>query len=669
MTQPTTPGKHRLPLPLKWVAALLAVAGLALLGTWIGQRTLRSPGRKRAAQIWLDRNLNTDVAILGDMSVRLNLLRSSRLAFTDIEIEHPNAIFSGKLLNAALFEARVTPWALAGLWPDRLNLSLRRFAIEVEQDETGEWSTDGLAVPFAIDTETAVFPFPAPAISSWLLKLSEGALVVRRHDLEMRAEISGEASGAPETGRFVLKLDKARIEFGQPDAPEERPTGLIGPLSAVFSRSAGGGAEYFPPVLERCDFPVEDLPLSILPFLFAGLPMKNAAGLFNGGFMIDRKDGNAAGLAIEGELRNTPLTAFGLPHRAPLRMEWTSAADRDGAGVNIHLGPQGFGAFDISMPLNNSGRPTGLSLRGDVAVLDTLAELFSRHPAWSEWLTLTFPSVEWLSSGWHGFGWSGADMRLSLTRSAAGIRLAGDLGFAGGRAAIEMVPDNPDMPIVVVSEKADAGLFVKALASRLPEAFLANMASGSLDFTWRGIPDPSGGFDAWGVALVFTAPEIRTAESGAWWGGLTRIAKAISDLFPDWNKDEREGVLRFTTLQSIQPRQISVVADWNRQGELGIEFRAHGPIFGQSAGYLESDGNGGWRGEILFLGESELIREAGRANQTLGHALSMLATGTGIRMTFIAAADGAVEFDFPFLADLEEARKIRISEDGGEGDG
>jgi hypothetical protein len=143
------------------------------------------------------------------------------------------------------------------------------------------------------------------------------------------------------------------------------------------------------------------------------------------------------------------------------------------------------------------------------------------------------------------------------------------------------------------------------------------------------------------------------AESGEWWGGLIGVAKKISDALPAWGGGDAGGILGLTTLPELRPGQISIVANRNESGQFGLEFRSHGQIFGQMAGYLEKNGDSGWEGEILLFGPSRLIDETAKANPDLGRAISGLANGSGLRMTFQIDAEGSLMFDFPFLQEAE----------------
>ncbi|MDR1534641.1 MAG: hypothetical protein LBU64_06020 [Planctomycetota bacterium] len=636
--------------PLYWGAAILFLAGAAWLAAWLTQRSLRSPARKRAVKSWLDDRLNADVSLLGAMSARINLLRPSRLVLENVEIDHPNAVFPGKFLVAGRIEALIAPWSLVGLWPDRLGVGIRDFILSVEGDETGEWSLDGLARPVGPGEGHADFPFPEPSFSSWRMELSGGLLYLRRHGRELEIPLDGELGGSAGNRGISLRLAGAGLTLRDGTESGRERRGRMESVSVLFSRALPL------PLPERCDIEVSDLPLSLLHFLAAGFPLEDIPGNFTGSLRIRPFPGALALLSMEGELREAQLAAFGLPRQVPLRLSWPLGPKRDDLKAEIRLGPPGFGSFEITLPLDRTGNFKLLGLRGDVAVLDSMSDLLRLQAEWPKWLTLVFPSVEWVSSGWLGFGWSGGGMRLSLAGSAAGLRLTGEADFLGGRARLEMIPGRPEAPIGVTLENGEARQFAEAVSPWLPESFRVKVQSGGFAFNYRALPDGEGNFPDWGAGLVFSNQEIRLAESGSWWGGLAGIAKAISEALPDWGGGDGSGILRLTTQPLWLANQMSVVVNRNRDGMFGLEYRAHGEVFGQSAGYLEKSGDGDWLGEIVFFGPSRLVEETKKANPDLGGTLEELSRGSGIRTVFRVPAQGEPDFSFPFLEAARERR-------------
>lgn len=639
---------------LRWCAVLGVLVFLAWLASWLGQRSLATPAKKRAMQSWLDENLNADVSLLGGMTVRLNLVRNSRLVFHNTEVEHPNPVFPGKFARIGRMGAWASPFAMAGIVPGVLDIRVNDVKLDIEQGENGEWSLDGLMRPLA-SGETP-FPFLVPKVSRWKATVENGALALRRRGYELTLDIEGEIEGRPGGERIAARAPRLEYAFGSVDAePADRRAGSAGPVSLTLRQGAAIG-DMPAPVPGRCEALVENLPVSALPFFLQGIPMDGAPGVFNGLLRYDEHPGAAGALFMEGELKDVPLGVFGLPRNAPLRLTWPLAPTADGLEANVHMGPSGYGAFGMTVSLDEQGAPRLLSMRGDVAALDDIPAFFTMHSRWPDWLSRAFPRLVWRTGSWRGFGWRGSNLVLELSRSMAGLTLNGEGEMFGGKIRLAMTPDQADAPITVAAERLDAAQLSARLSQSLPEPFRANISGGGVNLTWRGFPSGDGSLDDWGAGMVWAKPLVDLRGSGEFWRSMAGAALPIADAMPRWGGGATGELLALAEENSLQLDQLSIVSERDADGSMLIEFRAYGGSFGQVTGVIERRADGAAEGEFLLAGASRLLEAVARANPDFAKALDFLANGApGLRVSFVMRPDGGLAFTHHFL---EDARRV-----------
>lgn len=653
--QHDTGKKRRMPFTartLKWCAAALLLLALAGLAIWLMQRALRTPARKRAMQSFLDENLNADVALLGNMSVRLNVLRRSRLVFENTEIDHPNPIFSGKFARIGRMDARVFPWAMAGLAPGHADLFLTDAHFLVAENDSGEWSHMGLMKPLAVNDTP--FPFPLPKISDWRTEIRDGSVTVVRRGLDLKLGLNGHFDGRPDRDRIDFHADEMPFTFGPSDAAQPK-RGSAGPvdLRLLLGRERG---DLPLPVAGRCRVDVRGLPAATLPFFVDGLPLDDSPGAFDGVIRYDEHPDAAGTLALEGELVDVPLAIFGLPRQNPLRVVWPVGPKKDNLQAQIHLGPAGFGAFTMDIGLDGAGSPRNLVMRGDVGALDDLPALFTKYSWWPTWLSRTFGSVEWRTGAWRGFGWSGNNLLLTLTRSTAGLNLTGEGEMFGGRVRLSMTPDQHDSPITIAAERLNAEQLAAKLTQMLPEPFRVRLFGAHVNLTWRGFPSADGTIENWGSGLVWAKPVVDLPGSGEWWELMADVSQAIAEELPEWGGGNPAGLLALADVDAMHLDQLSAVAEHGADGTLTVEFRAYGGTFGQATGVVERLRSGAVQGELLLAGPSRLLREVEKANKEFALALELLANDSfGLRVAFHMEPDGELTFHFPFL---DDARRV-----------
>ncbi len=648
---------------LRWGAVLVAAAAAVALALWLAERSFASPARKRAVQAWLDGAINADVAVLGDMRMRLNLFRDSGLVLTDVEIEHPNPVFPGKLARIGRLGAWAPPWSAAGILPGSVAFLAENVRIGIEQAASGEWSHDGLMQP--LDAAHAEMPFPMPNIRHWDMDIKNGHLDLRRRGYALELDADARVAGRAGREWFHLGANSVPFAFGRADA-EERKTGTLDRigLRLLF----GDGVASLPvPVPGQCEALVSGLPVSILPFLATGIPMEDSAGVFNGVIRYDT-NGDAAGTVfVDGELRDAPLAVFGLPRNSPLRLSWP-IAPKPGAKIraDLRMGPSGFGAFTMTIPLADDGRPEGLNVRGDVAALDEIPGFFLQYPLWPDWLSRTFPLIEWRAGKWRGFGWEGEDIVLSLSRGAAGMNLSGTANLLGGRARLTMAPGQDGVPVTVASESLDGAAVAERLSRQLPAQFRTKIRGSAASASVRGLPDGGGGLSEWEAGIVWSDPVVDVAASGSWWASLARVPEAMAMALPEWGGGDGAELRALAGAKEFALRQLSVVAKKTADGALSVEFRAFGDAVGQAAGLLEYHPDGTIEGEVLVTGESGGLAAVERANPEFARVLRLLANGsTGLRMAFRHDAERGGEFIFPFLRDALTLRESLRSRDAG----
>lgn len=637
---------------LKWCAVVVVLLGCAWLSIWLLQRALRAPARKRAMQSWLDENLNADVSLLGEMAVRINLVRRSRLLFDNTEIEHPNPIFPGKFARIGRMEARALPWSVAGLAPGHLDLYFNNARFLIAENESGEWSHLGLMKPLAVSNTP--FPFPFPKVGDWRAELKASSFILARRGHELNIDLNGYIDGRPGRDVIGFHADDMGFSYGPLD-PAQRQHGSAGPVNLQL-RLGDERGELPLPVAGRCAAKVSSLPMSVLPFIIDGLPLGDAPGAFHGMIRYNELADAEGALQLDGELVDVPLTVFGLPRNNSLRVTWPVGPKRDDMQAQVHLGPAGFGAFTLNIGLGADGMPRSLNMRGDAAALDDIPLYFTKLSQWPDWLSRTFRVIEWNTGSWRGFGWSGRNLQLVLTRSTAGLNLTGEGEMLGGRVRLAMSPDQPDGPITIAAERLNAEQLSTRLSQLMPEPFRTRITGSHVNLTWRGFPDSEGAINEWGTGMVWAKPVIDVRASGAWWRCISELSRAVAAALPEWGGGDPSGLFALADVDAISLDQLSSVAERNEDGGMTVEFRAYGGAFGQATGIFERRRNGAVAGEFLLAGPSRLLQEVERANQELALALDLLANDSlGLRISFAMEPDEPLEFHFPFL---DDARRV-----------
>ncbi len=642
---------------------VLVLAGLGWLAGWLVQRSLGTPAQELAVRAWLDEHLNADVSLLDEMVVRLNFVRDSRLVLYNTEIEHPNPVFPEKFARIGRVGAWAPPLAVAGLLPGRLDIRFRDLKLAFEQGENGEWSHDGIMRPLAAgDTP---FPFPLPEVSEWLVTLEESSLNLRRRGYELSLNLEGEIRGRPESEYVAARFGKNDFAFGRADA-ETALAGAAGPATLAVNLADAG--ELPVPVAGRCELTVESLPVSTLPFFLQGIPMDEAPGVFNGVIRYDEHPHAAGALAMEGTLTDVPLGVFGLPRNAPFRLTWPIAPDGDGREAVMHIGPPGYGAFELAVKLDGKGGPRLLSMRGDVAALDAVPQFFTRYSRWPDWLSRAFPRVRWRTGSWRGFGWQGTNLELELSRSMAGLNLTGEGEMLGGRVRLSVAPDQPDAPITVAAERLDTGQLSSKLSQFLPDPFRAHIVGGHVNLTWRGFPSPEGTLEEWGTGMVWAKPVVDLSGCGRFWRVMTGVAGIVADALPGWGGGDPAELQAIARETSIPLDQLSIVSEKGGGGEMLVEFRAYGASFGQATGLAERRRDGAVEGEFRLAGASRLLEAVRRAQPELARALDFLANETpGLRISFRMEPGGELTFGHHFLDDAARIhRELTEAASGGE---
>lgn len=645
-------GKKPRALPkrlIRLAVVLVLLAGVAQLAIWLVQRSLRSPNKKRAVQSWLDEKLNADVSGLGDMSVRLNLIRPSNLVLRDVQVEHPNPLFDGRFAAVRRIEADVSILSLSRLWAGNLDLLLQGMSLSIEENDAGEWSTQGLMQP--LSSPATAFPLPIPRAARCMVTIDQSDLTLRRRGYLFELDLNGEVSGSKGRNRFRASLRKMPFKFGRVD-DESRYEGSFGPAAMSFLYPEAPG-EFPLPIPGRCELSVEKLPVATLPFFAPGIPLDGTPGVFNGTITYQEHPAALGSIGLEGTLADVPLAVFGLPRDAPIRLAWPVMPVRDDVSAHIHIGPSGFGAFTVDIPLDQSGKPNMLTMKGDVAALDDLPLLLSKYSKWPDWLSRTFPAIEWRSGTWLGFGWNGTNMRLGLSRHTAGLNLNGEAEMMKGRVRLALNPEQADAPLTIAAERLDAQLMAVKLSQMLPEPFRAHLSGAHVNLTWVGSYDVAeGSISEWATGMVFAKPTIDVSASGSWWKGAVGLVGAIADALPEWGGGDDAPLRALADRKSIAMDQLSIVGEKDAEGGMIIEFRVYGDEFGQATGILEKRPDGTIEGEFLLAGTSSILDAVATANPELGTALGLLAHDSlGMRIVFRTDLDGNPVFSYPFLDD------------------
>lgn len=643
----------------RWVPVCLLATAVAWLGTWLYQRSLMSGNKRRAMQLWMDENLNADVSLLKEVEVRINLLRRSRLTLKNVEIEHPNPLFPGKFVVASRLEGRCSPFALSKLYPGRLELDFEDFTVSLEENENGEWSTDGILRPLA--APNAPFPFPLPKVSDWNAELEGGTLKVRRRGYEFSLGVDAQLRGRPGRDRIALHARPSSFSLAR-DGFDKVATGSL--IHAECRLLRGQGEDELPtPIPGLCAAGVDGLPVAVLPFLFPGMPLSDPNGHFTGAIRFDEAPDAEGVVVADGELRDVPLSVFGLPRHAPVRLTWPVRPKGEKSAAHLRMGPPGFGAFEIHMPLDSSGAPRLLSMRGDVAALDDLPSLFIKHSLWPDWLSRSFPAIEWRSRKWLGFGWSGDNLQLNLSRTTAGMNLTGEAEMMNGRVRVALVPDQDDTPIVMAAERVDAQLLALKLSQMVPKPFHVQLSGAHANLTWSGLVDERNGLTEWGTNMVFAKPVVDLSASGTWWKGLYGVTESIIRALPEWGGGDDSELRRIFEKTGIELDQLSIVAERMADGKFELDFRAYGDSFGQVTGMIERYPDGTAEGEYLLAGTSGVIAAVERVNPDFALVLDLLANDSlGLRVLFHIPPGGEPVFSYPFLEDAKQVRDDLVRE-------
>lgn len=641
---------------LRWALIALGVVFVTWLAIWLTERSLKSSARRRNFQSWLEDSLNADVDFSGSVAVRLNLVRSSRLGVNRLEIDHPNIISSGKFITAERVNAWAPPWSVFKVWPGVLDVEAEQVNILIEENEAGEWSTAGLMNPLV--SPEADFPYTVPRLSGWEAHLEDSFLILRRRGLELRMGLRGTIASRVGSDQFSLRLRQAPVHFGAVGA-EERTTGSFRQLAlaARFVKPPGMSPSIIP---EHGSVQVDNVPLAILPFLFPGIPTTATSGSYQGRIGLREAAPGSYLAELDGQINDVNLSVFGLPNNAPLRARWPLGASATSTEATLHIGPSGFGAFQIAIPFDLLGNPKLLNLKGDVAALDDLPSLLTKHSTWLDWLSRRFPSIEWHSGQWLAFGWTGENMTLRLTRTAAGLNLFGEGNLHGGRVRVALSPTDRSAGMTVAAERINAAQTAAKLVSMLPDPLRVVMTGEHANLTWNGsFPEREGELSRqWGSAMVLSRPVFELEGAGAWWRELARGPLVVAERLPDWGGGDATGLEVLAGIKSMGLDQLSLVTEKTAAGMLRVEFVGFGDALGQIAGWVEANQDApGFGGEFYLTGNSRLVSEVRRANPHFGRALDLLiANALGLRVTFRWQPETGIVFELPFL---DDAWKIR----------
>ncbi|MDR0361919.1 MAG: hypothetical protein LBJ46_04430 [Planctomycetota bacterium] len=642
------PAPSRCRRVIKWAAFVLFLAGCAWMALWFTERSLNSHRRQRRLQSWLDERLNADVSLLRQVRVHLNPLRSSRLTASDIEIEHPNVIFPGKFVILRQASVWTEPLALLGVSADRLRVRLDGLKMAVEENDSREWSAAGLLDP--IMQPDKKFPYPVPSISGWELRLANSVLFLRRRGFELALNLDLAMASA---GSNRVILQPTRIPFTlRRDNPDGEYHGEITSSTASFKILAASGAdlELAP---EHCEFKVSGLPLAILPFFMRALPIDELPGEFHG--MIRFEDSPEGGMAAvcEGEIRDASLSIVGLPRSAPIRIVWP-LGDLVDRTASVRMGPAGYGGFDLRIPFDSQGAPKMLEMHGDVGALSDVPQLFSAYLPWLEWLSRTFPVIEWKAGSWLGFGWSGENLSVTLSRATAGMNVFGEGEMLGGRVRVAMNPGHGDGLVTIAAERLDPQLLAVKLTQLLPDNWRIAMKGDHTNLTWRGYPPGDERERDWAATLVFSRPRIDLDNSGVWWLGLRGIIEAAAQTVR-LRGGTPEALDKLAASGELAPEQFSVVAVNDETG-LEVEFLSHGGALGEVGGEIRRDDGGAWKGALTMVGPSETLAAAKADDPAFGRVLEILAAmPDGLPTGFAEDDKGGIGFHYRFL---DDARRL-----------
>lgn len=642
---------------LQATAAVVALSALLWLAAWLAQRSLSSPRHKRAVQAWLDTTLNADVSFHDSMVLRLNLLRPSRLVLRNLEVEHPNPVFSSQFLTAGSAGVWVPPWAATHLWPGKARFRVEDLAVNIEQNDEGEWSLAGFMNPIA--KSDVCFPYPMPSISGWTAQLPNTTVTLARRGARLALQFDGEAMGSIENSIAACTAQSAEFAYTPPGAE----TPLTGRLSHVVCEARLQPGAQPEPVAGRCYMDATDLPVRMLAFFLPGIPLAGAPGVFNGRIELAQAPDTDGVLRAEGELSDMNLAAFGLPRQVPLSLSWPLRPQGQNNRAEIRIGPPGFGGFNISAELDPAGRVKDLVLRSSVMMLDEMRGMLSVHASWPAWILRQAPSLQWQADSWQGFGWAGTDIRLALSRSGDAFTLTGDAELMNGRMRLALVPDNDAVPITISIEGMDAAQLLSRLQQQLPEPLRVSIIADSANLTWRGMRTGPADIGMWDCAIVFSRPVLDLEKCGAWWALYKNIPDAVINALPDWGGGTPHALQELVRRKASALDQFSLILERDT-GDTLCEFRAHGAQTGQIFGSIGHFSGEQTEGELYLAGQSELVDAAYAANPRLGSLLDLMAKESlGLHVTFSIDPDGRPEFRYPFLDDALRLSRELEAED------
>ena len=639
---------------IKLTAPVVALIALLWLAAWLVQRSYNSSIRQRQLQDWLDQSLNADVSQLGRLRLRVNVVRNSRLYINKLEVEHPNPLFPGTFLTLGEIVARVPFYALFRLKSGDLSLNILKLRALFEQNEMGEWNADGFMQP--LSQRRVAFPFPIPALSGFSGVLRESELVIRRRGYEIRFALDLGMEYSGESRRFTIRAANIPFTFTHLESGKTFNSTISSSVASVLFASGSAWPFRFSP--ENCEFRIDNLSMSALPFFFAGLPAEMLPGTLAGLLRIADDGKNGTWATLEGEIRDMPLTLFGLPRKAPIRLRIPLGASSAERAATVRLGPSGYGGFDLNIPINEQGKPKGLSMHGDIISIEDVASVFSDGGNWAEWLSSMLPSIVWRARKFVGFGWEGENFRLDLSRSTGGMNLLGEAEMMGGMVKMAVNPGKETpLRVTVAAKDLDAKALTAKLAKLIPEPWAASLVEGKGSLTWRGELGAPNGKGEWNFGFVVNKPEIDVAASGEWWRTFAALPEVLADALPGWGGGSGDELRSMAAAGRLHLEQLSIVSVGGQEDGVRVEFVAQGMGNDEIGGWVEKTGDTGMRGELFYVGVTDLIDAAARANPEMGKVLGMMSnTPVGLQASFTYQPDGGLKFTYPFL---REAQRLR----------
>lgn len=314
------------------------------------------------------------------------------------------------------------------------------------------------------------------------------------------------------------------------------------------------------------------------------------------------------------------------------------------------------------LPFDSQGAPKLLEMHGDVAALADVPALFNRYLPWLDWMSRVFPVIEWKAGTWLGFGWSGENLAVTLSRSTAGMNLFGEAAMMDGRVRVAMNPGHGNGIVTVAAERLDPQLLAVKLSQSLADNWKVALSGSHCNLTWRGYLPGDGRENDWSSTLVVSRPRVDAGNSGGWWRGVREIVTKVAEAIRRRGGEPArlEALLEDGEMSS---EQFSAVSAGGADG-VAVEFLSHGGPIGEVAGEIEKGADGHWKGRLTMVGASGLIEAAKADDPEFGRALDMLAaTQDGLAVTFAEDGDGGIGFHYRFLDDA--ARLMRDMRDGG----